>query len=894
MKSTVLLLLAISLGVPLSAAASAPTNNPVALAQRLETELTLLTEDAGRADAAIDTTALAKIDAEIKAGSSEWVRGGGQVEQAAKLVQLRGLLANARRYNELRQQRVPAVLPYTGLDSALAVRASTEASLGASCLNPLDLATGRALAPTLAAAGAKGDAFWVRVVASANVRTAISTLGSRGDVDIAVFAACADEQPLLVNDDFYGLQALAVLPSRSRASYLVRVGNRDESRPVPARIEAVLATGYGGKVTVEPSGTASVAGIAVANFSSTSGYYMGITTTDASGTYLMTVGPSGSYYSRTGAYPQSAIVHEAYGDVPCTNPDYYSLNSCAPGQIAPITVADNQITSGIDFALGLGRALSFRITNEIGGSPLLSASASLSWADGSYSNGYADNAGRVSFVGLRAGIAYRASFSAEGFRPEAFDNVPCASYCQPGQGTAITFQASDPYFREHIVSLAPVRKLVVHVRDLPLTSYNASVNVLYPSGQVAMSGYAYYSSIPGWRSAIINEPAPGTYYLQAGYTDASFWRLYPNVDCLSDCLSLLGQAQSIVISASTQTQEYFIEPRPFPSVSGSVVDQVSGSPVIDASAVLLPLSGGGQSATSVSSTGEYRFNYARPGSYLVAIMSPEHVDVAYPNAPCTGSSYSLVCANATPITITATPSNFDFDFSLQRSGRIGGRLTIEGAPITNTVQLRLRRVDGTDATSMLQTGTGQYSLTDITPGSYRVVAEDSDFAYGQAYPGVNCTGSACTSTTLGQLLVVGQAALSDIHFDLRLQRGGKGRVLDAITGQPLSGVVVDMWTAEPTGASYVRSGLTGSDGRFVIPARDYYWTSYRLATSAAGNYTNEVYNNVQCPFGPAYLGLCDLAQGDPLVAVHPIDSQGVTFRLMPAGSDVLFANGIED
>jgi hypothetical protein len=895
MKTLYLLSLTLLLCLSTDGIASAPVNDPTVLAQRLESDLAALFADARNQEGDIDSAALARIQAEIDSASGEWMQRGKPAEESSKLAQLRGLLLNAHRFNQLRQQRTPASPPYADLAPALQVRAATSQSVGATCANAMDLRRGTPLASTLAAAGLAGDALWVRVTASASDRTAISTLGSIGDVDIGVFAACADAQPLVANDDFYGLQALALLPSGPRASYLVRIGNRDAARSAQARIEAVLAAGFSGKVSADPPGTASVAGVQVANFSSTTGYYNGTTYTDVSGSYTMFVSGDGIYYARTGSYQQGSLLHEAYPNVPCTNPDYYSLSSCTPGVLAAITVAGNQVTPGIDFDLGLGRALTFRVSNEASGAALTSSSVSLSTAGGNYASGYADGAGRVTFLGLRTGVAYYASFSADGFRREAFDNIPCTSYCQSGQGTPITFETSDPYFREHLVALTPIRQLVVYVRDLPQAPYSATVNVLYPSGQVALSSGAYYSSsIPGWRTAVFAEPPAGTYYLQGGYTDSSFWRIYPDVDCLTDCQSVLSQAQPIVVTAGAQIPAYFIDPRPFPSVEGSVVDQVSGNPVVGASAHMLPLSGGYQQSVAVGSSGLYRFNYARPGSYLIAITSPEHVDVAYPDAPCSGSTYSLVCATATPVTITSTQNTFAFDFSLTPSGRIGGRLTAEGAPIYHTIQMRLRRTDGTTIDGALQTGAGMYSLTDLTPGDYRVVVEDSSYAYGQAYPGIDCAGSNCSSQTLGQLLTVGPTALGNIDFNLHLQRGGKGRVLDATTGQPLAGVVVDMWSSSTSGLSYVRAGISGADGRFVIPAQDTYYSSYRLATSIGNNYINEVYDDVLCPIGPAYVGLCNLAQGVDVPAQHAIDGQGIIFRLQPSGSDIVFANGMED
>jgi len=899
MKPIRALLLILLIALSTSAPASGPANDPIALAQRLEVELTMLTDSAGREGADIDATALARIEAEVNAGTGEWMRRRGRAEDTSKLGQLLGLLANAHRYNELRQLRTPADLPYSELEPGLAVRASTDESLGASCASPMDLATGSALAPTLAAAGTKGDAFWVRVRSTAAGRTAISTLGSRGDTEIAVYGGCADAQALISNDDYYGLQALALLPTQSRSAYLVRVGNRDAARPVRARIAAILASGFSGKVSISPAGAVSSAGLIVSNFTSISGYYTGTVGTDANGNYAMMTSSNGTFYARTGnAYSQSgSVLHEAYGDVICTNGgDTYSLSSCGPGQPAPITVAGNLNTDGIDFDLGLGHALSFRLSNEVDGTPLTGATASLSWSNFSSGTAYADGAGRVSFLGLRPGIDYRAAFNAEGFRPEAFDNIPCVSYCQTGQGTPITFQAGDPYFREHAVGLAPTRKLVVYVRDLPQANYSAAVNLLYASGQVAQNAYVYYSSpIPGYRSVTFVDVPVGTYYVQAGYPDASFWRLHPNVDCLTDCQSLLNQASAITVTANQGTQEYFLDPRPFPAVRGNVVDQLSGAPVAGATAYLIPLSGvGSQLTVSVGQTGEYRFNYARPGSYLVAVSSPQHVDVAYPNAPCVVGGYTPVCPSATPVTVVATQSVFQFDFSLTQSGRVEGSVAIEGMISSGSLQLRLRRATGTLANGVLQLAAGRYSLSDVDPGLYSVIVEDSLVAYGQAYPGVDCAGTACVSSALGQLLTLGEQPVTGVDFNLRLQRGAKGRVLSASTGEPLAGVVIDMWSESTWGANYVRSGVSGTDGRFVLPATDSYVTSYRLATSVGNGYINEVYNNVPCPLGPAYLSLCDLSQGDTVPALHPINGQGITFRLVSTGGDSLFADGLED
>ena len=85
---------------------------------------------------------------------------------------------------------------------------------------------------------------------------------------------------------------------------------------------------------------------------------------------------------------------------------------------------------------------------------------------------------------------------------------------------------------------------------------------------------------------------------------------------------------------------------------------------------------------------------------------------------------------------------------------------------------------------------------------------------------------------------------------------------------------------------------TGADGRFVF-ANSGGYTGFRVATSVGPEYVNEVYNNVACPLGPAYFGLCSLTSGSLVSAAHPVDSRGITLRLAPSDAGVVFEDGLE-
>ncbi len=249
-----LLLPALLILAAATVAAAESEPDSTALAQRLHDELALAIDAAQLAGRDIDASRLQRIEAEVDAGIADGSRQRGNAGGIEKLLQLRGLLANASRYNQLRVEGTAASLPHAYLQPALAVRAAAVESLGSSCRTPWDLAVGKALSTQLAATGASGDGFWLRVAASQRETIAVSTLGSRGDVDIAVYAECTDAQPLVVSDDFHGLQALAVLPSTS-ASLLIGVGNRDRIRPAQDEFtfdfELARSGRIGGGLTVE-------------------------------------------------------------------------------------------------------------------------------------------------------------------------------------------------------------------------------------------------------------------------------------------------------------------------------------------------------------------------------------------------------------------------------------------------------------------------------------------------------------------------------------------------------------------------------------------------------------------------------------------------------------------
>ena len=869
--------------------------NPTQLAQRLERELSQSLVRAQSGMEAVDTGTLDRIDREIRQGTAQWAGRQDAVRtDTGKLEQLRGLLQNARIYNDSLGRAENTSLPYSTLTSGQRVMAKSVGSLGSSCELAWPAELGKPLSTDLAPASMRGDQFWLRIKASEQF-TAVSTLGSNGDVDLTVYAKCGDDQPVLVNDDYYGLQALAQLPTVEKGEQFVRVRNLDAQTPIQARIEAILAGGISGTISIAQAGAASPEGLIVSYFSTQSSSYLGITSALSDGSYSLTTLNAGSYYLRTANYSsQSSVLHQAFDKAPCGSGDYYYLYDCDSALLTAIVVSEGQTTANIDFNLELARSLQIIARDAVNGQPV-AAVATLYRNGNSVASAYADATGRVRFSSLHPDIDYRLVISADGFQSEIYDNIPCIGYCDPASGTPIIFPQSGTLFRELTVDLTPARRLLVHVPILAQTSSSVEARLLYPSSQIAASGYSYYQgTFPGYRTILIADPPIGTFYLQAGYGAASFWRIYPNIDCLDDCASVLTQGQTISTSATPGTQEIYVDVRPFPTVLGTVTDAASGEPIAGAPASTISLGSGYGGSTSTDASGDYRLSYVRPGTYLVVAGSPNHVDVAYPDAPCSVVNYTIVCPTATPVTVGAAQSSYRFDFALTPSGRVSGNLAIEGSPPPYYYypQLNLRRTDGTMANGFLERVGASYSVNDVDPGTYRASMPWQVANYGQIYPGIDCAATACESTSVGQALVVDSTPLTGINFDLRLRRGAKGRVVDASTGLPVSGVILDVWL---DGSSFSNTAtISGLDGKFVLAVNDSYVDSYKIATSTGNGYMNEIYRNVQCPLGPAIYNLCDINLGEAIDANHAIDSQGITISLMPESVGPLFDDSFDD
>jgi serine/threonine-protein kinase len=162
----------------------------------------------------------------------------------------------------------------------------------------------------------------------------------------------------------------------------------------------------------------------------------------------------------------------------------------------------------------------------------------------------------------------------------------------------------------------------------------------------------------------------------------------------------------------------------------------------------------------------------------------------------------------TPTLATPAPTISSGATGLVRGGAISGRVTdaATGQPIAD-VYIQVGHVDKELSYSAGTDSQGQYTVDGVAPGRYTVFADISDLGYYiMRYDGQPNDDRADT------VLVEQGASVGKIDFALRIGGTISGRVTDAKTGLPVSGVSID---ALNVSGGFV-SGETDSDGHYII------------------------------------------------------------------------------
>ncbi len=330
-----------------------------------------------------------------------------------------------------------------------------------------------------------------------------------------------------------------------------------------------------------------------------------------------------------------------------------------------------------------------------------------------------------------------------------------------------------------------------------------------PGAPVTGTLYLGNTSHPLGNVPLVLSDAAGDEYTATSWYDGRF--AFFDVPAGSYELSAEGYlpASLQAVDVSPTAQGLSVVAQSAASLSGVVSDQSSSSPIAGAIVTATDSSGTTQDATTAAD-GSYMISGLAAGAVTVSASAP-----GYEPANALGASVS-----------SSSPANLDI--SLAADGSIAGTVDAPGGGAVAGATVDAELTAGGPSAQVTTASDGSFTIPDLAPGQYQVVAEDP--GYGPAIAGSVSVSAGATTPGIGLTLAPSDASVS-------------GQVTDADTGQAIAGAVVS--TNDANGGD--GAVTTGSDGSFtlsglppgpltitVVPPDDTHLTNTAAVTTVAG------------------------------------------------------------
>jgi hypothetical protein len=753
--------------------------------------------------------------------------------------------------------------------------AHSDLTMSTSCEHALELLLDQPISFNVRAE----TSVWLRI-SNFEAVSAMSTVGSAADVALSWRADCGG--PITAfNDDTVGLQAVMAIPS---AEGVLQIENLSGSGRVILS-PTVVAT-VQGRVTAF-DGNAPLAGVPIHVYRNDI-ELLGSGVSAANGNYSVAVEIGGS--SSEFAYVRTArpvASHLDYIDVAYLNADC-SLVGLFSNPITgcgnPITLQAIQLTPGVttatvDLRPKTRSAVLVRVSNDADGTPVPAWVQLLSDTGGPVQNGYTDAAGRVVFRDLSADRSYRLLTLANQFQGETYDNVNCSAPSCATNGNPV--QVAPGEVRQIAVGLTPIgiAGAAISVRKAGFSNQSATLRLYRPNGN-------FETTLSSFDGVFRNFPT-GSFLVVAGMSDENAQaQLYPGIQCSSQaCRSQLAQGTPLQLPP-TENLEIVLQEGPV--IRGVITNEATGAPVpgVDVKATLA--NDTISRAVRTDAEGRFRFAGLDPANYRLRTESEEWVDEVWPGLPCDPPLLSMQCADGALVAFNG--QDREVNFALVRSAKIRG--IVRGQLSIHPVQVHLVGIDGSILLSTFPID-GHYELSDIPSGNWLVGTYYGVYYFPQMLGGLPCrypvepapAFSLCSPSS-PVTLAPGEVK-TEVNFASLLPRGLRVLVRDDTSLLPLSNIAVDTW------APSHRQVVTGANGLAIFP---YSPDEVRISTDNDVGYIDEVYQDIPCPFGSAYSGLCGLQAGVRVYA--PLWHQDpnfppVTINLQRQPTALLFQNGFE-
>ncbi|MDM8551367.1 carboxypeptidase regulatory-like domain-containing protein [Desulfobacterales bacterium HSG2] len=396
-------------------------------------------------------------------------------------------------------------------------------------------------------------------------------------------------------------------------------------------------------------------------------------------------------------------------------------------EAASLTVTAGQTTSGTDFVLEKGGAISGKVSTSSGSSDIWVSASGI--CEGTfYGRVEVDTAGNYSLAGLSPGDYYISTEDENGkYAGKWWNSGGGTADCSEaatvtvvtGETTSgINFSLTENGMISGKITATgddqPISDVCVYVRDL-------CGEDIYGQGTTDTDGNYLISGI-----------RPGDYYVftyvsyvtQQNYVN-EWW---DNGDGTTDC----NGAASVTVTAGQTTPDISFQLAPGSAISGKVT--TGGGQVIPNIKVnawdLCMENWYGEGQTDAD--GKYLISGLSEGDYFILTDTSEsqqnHTDEWWNNAEGTTD-----CNEAAPVTVVTGQITADIDFILNEGGTISGKITANNdQPVSNVCVGASSSLCGEPHAGSQTDDEGNYLISGLSPGTYYLVTDVSCY-YQQGY-----------------------------------------------------------------------------------------------------------------------------------------------------------------
>ncbi|MEZ5332547.1 MAG: carboxypeptidase-like regulatory domain-containing protein [Thermoanaerobaculia bacterium] len=309
---------------------------------------------------------------------------------------------------------------------------------------------------------------------------------------------------------------------------------------------------------------------------------------------------------------------------------------------------------------------------------------------------------------------------------------------------------------------------------------------------------------------------------------------------------------------------------PSGGISGTVVTEDEGEPVVGIRVSAYDANGSLESTAFTSTDGSYTIDGLDDGALFVRTrFASPFLDELWDDHPCSPDCDET---EGDQVSVKSGAVTAGVDFALPLGGSLTGRIrdAATGLPLAS-YDVEIYSATGEQLDFSGTDEAGRYRVEGLASGTVRAATGDSGPYRDELYDNLPCEPD-CDPTTGTPIIIQQGLTTSEIDFDLELGGVISGQAVASGTG---SGIAFAQLTITDQAGQYLDDQTADASGYYSFGGLDD--GNYRIYTSDS-RFRNEVWDDVPCPTID-----CDPLTGDLVSATVGQTTGGIDFALDPLG-----------